>query len=85
MLIFTCPTFPPLSQRGVCEAKHHYELFILFTSKHFGKYVCNLLICGTMLDPSNMQWGLPDEKSQLAFTPFGVGVLPKIRPDYYFY
>jgi hypothetical protein len=44
----TCPTFPPLIQRGVCEPKHHFELFKFLSSKRFGEDVHNLLICGTM-------------------------------------
>jgi hypothetical protein len=41
-------TFPPLIQRGVCNFKHHYELFNFVSSKRFGEDVCSLFICGTM-------------------------------------
>jgi hypothetical protein len=35
-------------QRGVCKSNHLFELFKIFSSKHFGEDVCNLLTCGTM-------------------------------------
>jgi hypothetical protein len=39
---------PPLIQRGVCDSKHHFELFKFFSSKCFGEDVCNSLILGIM-------------------------------------
>jgi hypothetical protein len=44
----TCLTFPTLIRRGMRESKHHSELFKIFSSKHFGEDVHNLLIWGTM-------------------------------------
>jgi hypothetical protein len=41
-------TFPPLIQRDVCQSKHLFEFFKLFSYKCFGEDVCNLLTCGTM-------------------------------------
>jgi hypothetical protein len=49
-----CPTSPPFIQRGVCESKHHYELFKIFSSKQFGGYLHNLLICGTMFQANSL-------------------------------
>ena len=42
------PTIPPLIQRGASKPEHVSESFKLFSSKHFGEDVCNLIICGTM-------------------------------------
>ena len=43
-----CPTFHPLSRRGVCKSKHCSELFKLPSSNSFGEDVYNLFSRGTM-------------------------------------
>ena len=57
---------PPLIWRDVGESKHCFESFNLFSSKHFGEDVCDLLISGTMAEMD--RFGLNMMSNQMIFS-----------------